>query len=91
MTNYEVKILSIDGKVDNDLSLNFNFQNKFLNSDKEKSLASIVKYRKYRRIPFLNKYLHNKQREAYKIQSEQFKLTRSIYQRSDEYKATRGY
>ena len=70
-----IEKLHTQGKLDKQLSRSFNFENALL--DKARRTAILRK-----NSPYTREYFH--------LLNLQYKITRAIYQQSDEYKKTRG-
>ena len=83
--------LHTQGKKDKQLSMNFHLNNTILEFARQERETTAKRYQRYHIIPFLNSYLKKKYKESKIFHENAFKLTRAIYQESDEYKKTRGY
>ena len=83
--------LSINGSPNKQLTILFNEADILLELYRKERHKAEMKYIKFSRIPYIRKILKNKIKPLREKHEKQFKLTRKLYQNSDEFKATRGY
>jgi len=83
--------LSINGSPNKQLTLLFNEADILLELHRKERYKAEMRYIRFSRIPYIRKILKNKIKPLREKHEKQFKLTRKIYQNSDEFKATRGY
>ena len=83
--------LSINGSPNKQLTILFNEADILLEQYRQERHRVEMRYIRFSRIPYIRKILKNKIKPLREKHEKQFKLTRKLYQNSDEFKATRGY
>ena len=91
MTEDAAIILSINDSPNKELTFLFHEADRLLEQYRKERYKAEMRYIRFSRIPYIRKILKNKIKPLRTKHEKQFKLTRKLYQNSDEFKATRGY